>query len=335
LLHRYASRDDIRVGTPVSNRTRAEIEGLVGFFVNTLVMKADFSADLAFRTLLNQVRETALAAYANQDIPFEKLVEELNPERDMSVTPLFQVMFDLRQPPLNGLRLGGLEASLLKLEGTAAKFDMNVTMTEGARELTGEFQFNTDLFETETIARIATHYETLLRGIIADPDRPVSLIPILSEAERDQIQAWNRTDAPIDYDRTLHELFDEQVERTPDATALVFEGAELTYAELQNRANQLARHLRNRGVSRGSLVGVCIERSFEMIIGMLGILKAGGAYVPLDPSYPRDRLAVMIADSRLSVLLTQQDLLPDLPVQSLQPVCLDSDWAEIAHEDHS
>ncbi|MGB6648698.1 MAG: amino acid adenylation domain-containing protein, partial [Bacteroidota bacterium] len=335
LLHRYASRDDIRVGAPVSNRTRAEIEGLVGFFVNTLVMKADFSADLTFRTLLNQVRETALAAYANQDIPFEKLVEELNPERDMSATPLFQVVFDLRQPPLNGLRLGGLEASLLEPEGAAAKFDMNLTMTEGPRGLTGDFQFNTDLFETETIARMATHYETLLRGIIADPDRPVSMIPMLSEAERNQIEAWNDTAAPIDYDRTLHELFDEQVERTPDAPALVFDGAEMTYAELQKRANQVAWYLMNRGVTRGSLVGVCIERSFEMIIGMLGILKAGGAYVPLDPSYPRDRLAVMIADSRLSVLLTQRDLLPELPVQNLHPVCLDSDWAEIARESKS
>ncbi|NLG50016.1 MAG: amino acid adenylation domain-containing protein, partial [Chloroflexi bacterium] len=333
LLYRYSGQEDICVGTPIANRNRADIEGLIGFFVNTLVMRGDLSGQPGFRDLLKRVRETALGAYAHQDVPFEMLVEQLQPQRNMSHTPLFQVAFSLQNTPAVQRELPGLTLKAMSLESGTAKFDLTLVMAETDEGLAGSVEYNTDLFEAETIRRMVGHLQTLLEGIVAAPDCSVARLPLLTADERRQVlAAWNETTRPFPGERCMHELFEEQAARQPEALALTFEGYTWTYGELDRRANQLARYLRRLGVGPEALVGLCALRGPEMVVGVLGVWKAGGAYLPLDPSYPPERLAYMLADARVPVLLTQEALLAALPVGKAQVVGLDRDWPQIARE---
>jgi amino acid adenylation domain-containing protein len=321
LLWRLSGQDDLLVGSPVANRTRPEIESLVGFFVNLLVLRARFGTDASFRSLLGQVRETCLRAYAHQDLPFEKLVEELRPERDLSRTPLFQVMFVLQNPPLDDVELPGLTLTAREVEAGIARYDLLLAAIERDGELAVGLEHSADLFEPATAQRMLGNLRVLLESALAEPDRRLADLPLLTREERLQLAAWN--DTTIVYperDRLLHELIEAQVERTPDAVAVVFEGASLTYRELDERAGRLAGRLRELGVGEETLVGIQAERSLELVIGLLGILKAGGAYVPLDPSYPAERLAFMKEDAALSVVLTRDGLLGE-PVTS-EPVSI-------------
>jgi amino acid adenylation domain-containing protein len=337
LLYHYTGQEDISVGTAIANRNRAEIEGLIGFFVNTLVMRADLSGQPSFQKLLKQVREVALGAYTHQDLPFEMLVEELQPERDLSHTPLFQAAFALQNAPMRTIELPGLTLTPLEADSGTAKFDLTLTMAEGPDGLRGTIEYNTDLFELATIQRMAGHFRTLLEGIVADPEQPISRLPLLMEAERHQLLVeWNNTETPYPADRCAHGLFEAQVAQRPQALAVTFDGHGLSYAELNSRANQLAHYLRKLGVGPEVLVGISTERSPEMVIGILGILKAGGAYLPLDPTYPPERLAFMLEDSQVPILLTQQHLVEHLPKPLLSTpyslLLLDADWDAIAQE---
>jgi len=333
LLARYSGQDDIAVGSPIAGRTRLEFEGLIGFFVNTLVLRTDLSGNPRFRDLLARVREGALDAYAHQEVPFEKLVEELNPERDVSHNPLIQAMFALQNAPGGELTLPGLEVTVQALDTPTAKFDLTLTLSEGPAGLGGTLEYATDLFDAATIARMAAHFTTLLEGIVAHPETPIAQIPLLTPAERHQLlEEWNDTAADYPKDRCIHQLFDEQAARTPRAVAVVFEDQQLTYGELNARANQLAHYLRSKGVGPDVLVGLCLERSPELLVGILGILKAGGAYVPLDPAYPAQRLAFMLVDAAVPVLLTQHPLRDTLPPTAAMLVCLDAAPPELQQQ---
>ncbi|MBO1055966.1 MAG: amino acid adenylation domain-containing protein [Dolichospermum sp. JUN01] len=330
LLYRYTGQSDILVGTPIANRNHSEIEGLIGFFVNTLVMRTDLSADPSFSSLLGRVREMALSAYAHQDLPFEMLVEALQPQRNLSHTPLFQVAFVFQNAPNSQVELTGLTVSPLVVESTTAKFDLTLAMENTGTGLVGVWEYNTDLFDSSTIERMASHFVTLLEGIVANPFERISQLPLLTAVEQQQLLIeWNDTQVDYPHDLCIHQLFEEQVERNPDAVAVVFEEQQLTYDELNCRANQLAQYLRSLGVSADVLVGLCVERSLEMIVGLLAILKAGGAYVPLDPEYPQERLSFILEDAQVKVLLTQQSLLDKLQSHQAQLVCLDEIWEEI------
>ncbi|MGJ5672511.1 MAG: non-ribosomal peptide synthase/polyketide synthase [Nostochopsis sp.] len=339
LLYRYTGQEDILVGTPIANRDRTEIEGLIGFFVNTLVMRTEISGDVrrqaasrlrTFNELLLGIRETALSAYAHQDLPFEMLVEALQPERVLSHTPLFQVMFVLVNTPMSEIELTGLTVSSLPIETSTAKFDLNLSMQNTTTGLVGWWEYNTDLFDSSTIARMKGHFVTLLEAIVANPQEQISQLPILTEFEQQQLAQWNHTQVDHPQDLSIYQLFEEQVQLTPDAVAVVFDNQQLTYHELNCRANQLAHYLQTLGVSTDILVGICVERSLEMVVGLLGILKAGGAYVPLDPEYPTERLTFMLEDAQVSVLLTQQHLVAKLPEHQAQLVCLDTEWQIIS-----
>ena len=349
LLSRYTRQDDILVGVPVANRTRPETEKLIGFFVNNLVLRTDLSGSPTFRELLGRVREVALGGYAHQDLPFEKLVEELQPERDLSRTPLFQVMFGFQSVRRETPELPGLTLSPIEMESGTAKFDLFLSMVEEGDSLRGSLEYNTDLFEDGTITRMLGHFHTLLEGVTAHPEQRLWDLPILTERERQQLLVeWNDTGKDYAKDKCIHQLFESQVDRTPDATAVVFpsislrtgpstgsghsEDKQLTYRELNHRANQLAHHLRALGVGPEVRVAIFVERSLEMVIGLLGILKAGGAYVPLDPAYPKERLAFMLEDAEAPVLLTQEGLLQGLPDHRGRVVRLDSDWHVVAQE---
>jgi amino acid adenylation domain-containing protein len=348
LLYRYTWQDDIVIGAPIANRTRVEVERLIGFFANTLVLRTDLSGNPSFQELLSRVREVALGAYAHQDLPFEKLVEEINPERDLSRNPLFQVIFNLQNPARQEIQLSRLCLSLLPAHNESAKFDLSLSILDREEGPTATVTYNTDLFNSATISRMCGHFQTLLQGIVTNPEQRLSDLPILTEAERRQLLVeWNNTTQDYAKDRYIHELFEAQVERSPEAVAAVFEDKQLTYRELNRRANRLAHCLQKLGVGPDALVGICVERSLDMIVGLLAILKAGGAYVPLDPAYPKERLAFMLEDSRAKVLLTQQQLVKELfedgrskpvlsEVEGLDPqlkvVCLDTEWEVVAQE---
>ena len=325
LLSRYARQDDVSVGTFIANRNRAEIEGLVGFFVNNLTLRTDLSGDPSFRELLRRVRDVTLGAYAHQDVPFEKVLETLQPERDMSRTPLFQAMFVLQNAPSQAVELPGLTLSRMSEGSARSNFDMTLWMSEVNEELVGTLQYSTDLFDAATMMRMAGHFQTLVESIIDGPDRQLSELSILSDAERRQLsENWNDTARDYPRDRCLHELFEMQVKRTPDAIAMIFEDEQLTYAELNTRANRVAHRLIGLGVGPEVRVGICVDRSIEMVVGLFAILKAGGAYVPLDPGYPQERLSFMLEDADVSVLLTQERLLENLPPHRAMTICLDT-----------
>jgi amino acid adenylation domain-containing protein len=313
LLHRYSGQDDIAIGSPVAGRNRSELESLIGFFLNMLVLRIDLSGNPTFRELLVRVREMCLEAYTHQDLPFEKLVEELRPKRNLSYTPLFQVTFAIQHGPSFQLELPNLTATEVDVDPGTARFDLNLVMKDGASGLQGYIDYNTDLFDAQTIARMTEHFQRLLAGIVADPNKPIDDLPLLNESERHQLLVeWNDTDRDYPREKCIHQLYEAQVERTPEAVAVVFENRQLNYHELNQRANQLAHYLRKLAVGPEVRVAICLERSFEMVIGLLAILKAGGVYVPLDPDYPKERLAFMLDDSRATVLLTQEGLVPQL-----------------------
>ncbi|MCE9671221.1 non-ribosomal peptide synthase/polyketide synthase [Myxococcus stipitatus] len=331
LLHRYTGETDVVVGTDIANRNHSGTEGLLGFFVNQLVMRGDLGGDPTFRALLGQTRQRALEAYAHQDLPFEELVKALNPERSLGYSPLFQVKLILQNAPASELRLPGLT---LREEGGstgAAKFDMTWVVTDTPEGLECLCEYSTDLYERATIERMMGHLGALLVGAVARPDEPLSRLPLLTGPEREQVLVtWNDTATPFPADRCAHQLFEEQAARTPDAVAVTFEGRQLTYRELDARANQLARYLHQRGVGPEVRVGLCVERSLELVVGILGILKAGGAWLPLDPSYPVDRLVLMMRDAAIPVLVTQEHLADELPSVGGLLVCLDTDWPDIS-----
>ncbi|HEV2733755.1 MAG TPA: amino acid adenylation domain-containing protein, partial [Longimicrobiaceae bacterium] len=330
LLGRYAGQDDVIVGTVIANRTRAELEGLIGFFVNSLVLRGDLSGEPAFRELLGRVRETTLGAFAHQDLPFERLVEELAPERSLAHNPLFQVVFALQNTDRGVLALGDIEMEPLGLDEGGARFDLSATLFEDGERLVGHIEYRTDLFEGSTVERMAGHFRLLLEAALADPERRLSGVPLLHGAERARVlEAWNDTGAALP-EGCIHHLVSAQVERTPRALAVVSGGESLTYAELERRSDRLAQHLRTLGVRPEARVGICLERGLELVVALLGVLKAGGAYVPLDPAYPAERLASMLEDAAPAVLLTRQALLDRLPPHGAPAVCLDRDAAEIA-----
>jgi len=308
LLHRYTGQEDVVVGSPVAGRNRVEIEGLIGFFVNTLVLRTDLSGDPTVRQLLGRVRHTALAAYSHQDLPFEKLVEALEPERTGEGTPLVQVMFALQNAPASALELPGLAVGNVEIAGGPAKFDLTVSLTLEDAGLHGTVQYEPALFDAATITRMFEHFRTLLQGIVARPEARVSELAMLTAAEQRQLLVdWNDTAADYPDETCLSALFEAQVERAPDAIALEADDERITYGELNRRANQLAHRLRRLGVGPEVLVGIRIERSVEMVVGLLGVLKAGGAYLPLDPALPLDRVRVMLDDAAVAVLLTVAD----------------------------
>ncbi len=337
LLYRYTWQEDLVVGFPFANRNWGETTRLVGFFVNTLVLRTDFSGNPTFNELLSRLRDVCLGAYAHPDLPFEKLVEELRPERTRSRNPLFQVMFVFQVPDSSGEDLQGLRTQPMDVDAGTSKFDLTLSLAEREGKLSGFIEYSRELFDRLTIERMIGHLQTLLEGVLANPDEPISTVPLLSEAERHQLLvAWNDTASDYPKNFCIHELVEAQVGRTPDAIAVQFDGQRLTYRELNSRANQLAHYLQGLGVGPEKLAGICMERSLEMVIGLLGILKAGGAYVPLDPTYPRERLKFMLEDAHVSVLLTEQRLTQDygdLPLSIFDPqmkiVCLDRDREEI------
>jgi amino acid adenylation domain-containing protein/non-ribosomal peptide synthase protein (TIGR01720 family) len=331
LLYRYTGQQDICVGSPIANRNRSETEQLIGFFVNTLVLRTQLEGNLSFQKLLARVREVTLGAYAHQDLPFEQLVEALQPERSLSHQPLFQVMFALQNAPMPELELPGLTLNSLEIDIATAKFDLTLSLSESEQGLVGSLEYNTDLFEADTITRMLLHFQILLEGIVADPQQRLLDLPMLTATERQQLLVeWNHTQVDYPKDVCIHQLFEAQVEQTPDTVAVVFGDEQLTYRQLNERANQVAHYLRSLSVKADTLVGICVDRSLLMAIGLLGILKAGGAYVPLDPAYPSERLAFMLNDSQASVLVTTQQMLTALPDRSTQVVQLDGDWAAIA-----
>jgi amino acid adenylation domain-containing protein len=314
LLSRYSNQVDVSVGAPIAGRTQEELEGLIGFFVNTLVLRTDLSGNPTFRELLAQVRETTLDAYAHQDLPFEKLVAELQPERRQSHSPLFQVMFVLQNAPTAGLNLSGLAISPLPLSTETSKFDLLLALTETTDGMCGALEYSTDLFEAATIDRLLGHFQVLLKGIVADPGQRIGVLPLLTETERRQaLIEWNDTAADYPLELCLHELFEAQVARTPDAVALVCAGRQLTYRELNEKANQLAHYLREQGVKPDVPVGICLERGVALVAAILGILKSGAAYLPLDPTYPPQRLRLMFEEARVPLIVTEPHLVGILP----------------------
>ncbi|WP_407882763.1 amino acid adenylation domain-containing protein, partial [Scytonema sp. NUACC26] len=327
LFHRYSGQDDIVVGSPIANRNRVEIEGLIGFFVNTIVLRTNLSDNPSFQELLGRMREVALGAYAHQDLPFEYLVEALQPKRNLNHNPLFQVMFVLQNAPMDELRLPELILSSIQRKNTTAKFDLSLSLEETHSGLVGILEYSTDLFDAATITRMLGHFQTLVEGIVANREQRLWELPLLTATEQhQQLVEWNKTKTDYPTDACIHHLFEAQVERTPDAVAVVFEDQQLTYQELNKRANQLAHHLQRLGVGPEVLVGIYVKRSIEMVVGLLGILKAGGAYVPLDPQLPQERLTFMLTDSQISVLVTQQLLVSELPKHNAQVLCLDNNW---------
>ncbi|MCP2727559.1 amino acid adenylation domain-containing protein [Symplocastrum sp. BBK-W-15] len=336
LLYRYSGEEDVLVGTPIANRNHQEIEPLIGFFVNTLVLRTRLAGNPSFAQLLQQVRAYSLKAYTNQDVPFEQVVEGLQLERNLSHTPLFQVVLALQNTPISQIEITGLTIDEMFLENVNAKFDIALQLwqvkTDKGTALEGFWQYNSDLFDRDRIARMTGHFQTLLAGIVANPEHLVGELPLLTEQERHQLLVtWNDTKRPYPDNKSIHELFEEQVEKTPDAVAVVYENESLTYGELNGQANQLAHYLQSLGVTTETLVGICVERSLLMIVGFLAILKAGGAYVPLDSDYPPERLAYMLQDAGVSVLLTQEKLVAHLPKTQARVVILDTDWQLISN----
>jgi amino acid adenylation domain-containing protein len=328
LLGRWAGQDDVVVGTPVAGRGRTELEPLIGFFVNTLALRADLSGDPSLRALVGRVREFALGAFAHQEVPFERLVEELAPERSLSHTPLFQVMFALDEEDAGGLRLGGVWMEPVPPAEESVRFDLALSMEDVGGRLEGSLAFRADLFDAATARRLAEHLARLLDAAAAKPDRPLADVPLLGELERRRVLAeWNATARPYPLDRCVHDLFTEQAARTPDAPAVLSGAETLTYAELERRSAALARHLRRLGVGPETRVGLCLERTPELVVAVLAILRAGGAYLPLDPSYPPERLLYMLRDSGAPVLVTDSALAPRLAAFAGRLVRIDTDAA--------
>jgi amino acid adenylation domain-containing protein len=332
LLYRYTQQDDIVVGSPIASRNRVEIEGLIGCFANTLALRTDLSGNPSFLTLVQRVYEMALNAYTHQDIPFEKLVEELRPVRDQSYSPIFQVMFALQNTPSVEQRLADLQVQTEMVDSSTAKFDLTLSMRTVGNGLEGYFEYRTDLFAAKTIQRMIGHFETLLTAIVADPDAPIRQLPLLTATEQHQIFVeWDRPRTDYPQDQCIHQRFEAQVEQTPTAIAIQATDQTLTYAILEQRANQLAHYLQQRGIGPNQRVGICLERNSWLLVGLLGVLKTGAAYVPLDPSFPIDRLNMMVEDSQISLLISQSTIARSFG-HNLPHLDLDLDWPKIANQ---
>ncbi|HEX7175267.1 MAG TPA: amino acid adenylation domain-containing protein [Pyrinomonadaceae bacterium] len=333
LLRRYTGQTDISVGSSVANRTRREIENIVGCFVNILVLRTDLSGDPTIGELLGRVREVCLGAYAHAELPFERVVGEVQTDRNLNHNTLFQVAFILMSAPAPDLQLPGLSLSRVEINHGLTEYDLSLMLAEEGQRLVGRLTYRSELFGRDTARRMLGHWRRILEGFVADPHRRLSELELLSNAERQHLlHDLNQTATDYEREMCVHEVFERQAELAPDAVAVVHDGGQLTYGELNRRANQLARHLRSLGVGPEVRVGVCVERSPEMIVGLLAILKAGGAYVPLDPSYPLERLTFMLEDSAAPVLLTQEHLLDVLPATWASVVCLDSDWELVSRQ---
>jgi len=327
LLYRYTQQDEIRIGTPIAGRNRRELEGLIGFFVNTLVMNARFDDDPSFRELLAHVQKSALGAYSHQDLPFEMLVDALQPERDMSIPPLFQVMFSLQNAPTEVWELPGIKMKTLPVHTGTAKFDLSLILyekTTGNQDyvIGGILEYDSDLFLEKTIQRMIDHYLVLLGGIESDPDKPVSELDILTNEEYQLlVQDWSVNPDHItsrDATRalTIHEIFEIQAGKEPEARAVVYENNILTYDQLNRKSNQLAHYLRNSGVGPDMIVGVCVERSVDLVVAIFGVLKSGAAYLPLDPAYPPERISYMLKDSKAGMLISQEHVFKDIEISA-------------------
>ncbi len=336
LLYRYSGQDDIAVGTPVAGRSSSATEKLIGFFINTLVLRVDLSGSPSFLELLQNVKAVTLEAYAHQDVPFEKLVEVLSPERNLGSTPFFQVMITLQNAPQSDLRLGTAALEALNVDNGTSKFDLRLQLGEdGSGRLWSSLQYSTDLFAATSIARLIDHYQMLLSGIVANPKQSISLLPLLTANEKRQvIEEWNRTEKEIPQG-TLVELFEAQVQRSPGVAAVSYHEDQLSYRELNERANQLGWRLRELGVGSETRVGLMVERNIEMVVGLLGVLKAGAAYVPLDPSSPRERLQYMIGDSGARLVLSSRNLSPMIEeVEGLEVLLIEAEeWRRFSKED--
>jgi amino acid adenylation domain-containing protein len=347
LLHRYTEQTDIAIGSPIANRHRSELEGLIGFLVNSLVLRTDLAGDPTFRELLDRVRQVTLAAYEHQDLPFDKLVEELQPVRSLSQNPLFQVVFALQNTPMEQLVLPGLVLSSVELESKTARFNLELYVWKCADNfrnlwgkgwqqsdgLRGVVVYNTDLFDETTIATLRHHFQTLLESIVANPDTQISELSLLTtEEQRSLLQQWSRHQSPYPAAAGIHDLFEIQVQQRPTAIAVTFGERSFSYNELNQGSNQLARYLQRLGIGSEICVGICLERSVEAIAAMLAILKAGGAYVPLDPSYPAERLHFMLKDAAIAVVLTQSHWANTLQTDRTIVVCLEQEWDTIAQE---
>ncbi len=334
LLYRYTSHEDIVVGTTVANRERSEIEGLIGFFVNMVPLRTDCSGNPKFQELLAQVRESTFKAYTHQGVPFDKLVQELQPVRNRSYSPIFQVVFSFQnQPTLTELKLSGLTLSFPPVEITTSQFDLLLDVSESKEGLNAALQYNTDLFDRVTIVQMAQHFQSLLESIVADPEQRLSELRLLSEDEQaESLEQWNETTATFPQDTCIHELFEARAEAEPDSIAAVFRDEQLSYAELNRRANQLARYLGAAGIKSGDLVGICLEHSLEELIALLGVLKSGAGYMPLNPEHPSHRLSFMLKDAGVPVVLTQQGIDEKLLACGARSICLDRDWPLIAPE---
>ncbi|HXQ69673.1 MAG TPA: MupA/Atu3671 family FMN-dependent luciferase-like monooxygenase, partial [Pyrinomonadaceae bacterium] len=309
LLSRYTGAEDIAVGTTIAGRNRAETEQMIGLFTNTLVLRTDLSGEPGFTKLLERVRKVCLDAYAHQDIPFEKLIMELQPTRDLSRSPLFQVMLILQNVPQETPQWSELSISAVETTGVVSRFDLSLSVTEAGGRLNGLVEYNTDLFDEQTVARMMDHYQFVLEAMVSDTEQNINEISLLSDADRQLILVdWNDTARDYPRDKCIHELFEAQVERTPESIAVVFGDQQLPYSELNRRANQLAHHLRDLGAGPDVTVGVSLERSLDTMVALLGVLKAGAAYVPLDPTYPADRLSLMVRDAGIELLLTDDKL---------------------------
>ena len=332
-LFRHARQEDIVVGVPIAGRNKPDLENVIGLFINMLAMRTDLSGNPTFRELLDRVRDTALGAYEHQDLPFEKLVEVMQPERDTSYSPLFQVMFHLGNLGIPSLNLPGLTLTPLDTETGTSKFDLTLDLTETPAGLNGFFDYSTDLFDRVTIQRLAERFQILLKAVVADPETPIASLPLLSAAEENQlVVGLNETAETFPQAACLHQIFEDQVEQTPEATAVSFEGRTLSYAELNRRANQLAHRLIKLGVGPEVLVAICMERSLDLPIALLAVLKAGGAYLPLDPAYPRERLAFILEETRAPVILTQGVVAENLSFDGVQVINLDRDANTLATE---
>ncbi len=330
VLSRWSGQDDVVVGSPIAGRTHTDLQNLIGFFVNTLVFRAQIGAGQSFREFLQDVKRTALDAYAHQELPFERLVAELHPQRDLSRNPICQVLFAMQNMPLSSPDMAGVKQRFLTATHVTSKWDLTLFVVEGDR-FQCSLEFATDLFDVTTIERLASHLTTLLEGIVADPDCQIGDLSLLSAMEYEQlIVSWNETKTDHSRQHCMHELLAEQAARTPNAIALKHGSRHLTYGELDRRANQLAHFLRELGVGAEAVVGLCVERSFEMVVGLLGILKAGAAYMPLDPTYPQERLAYMLQDAKARALLTHSSLRDRLSAGAPAVVVLDTAWHAIS-----
>jgi amino acid adenylation domain-containing protein len=331
LLYRYSGNDDVTVGIPIAGRNRTELEGLIGFFVNTLALRTDLSDNPTFNELLSRVSKGTQGAYDHQEMPFEVLVEELQPERDLSRNPIFQVCFSYQNETVPAMTIAGLTLTPVEIDSGTARFDMELQLWKAEDSIRGFIEYSTELFKKDTIVRMIEHFKMLLEGVVQGQDGPVARLPIMSNREVETIvHHWNNTAKDYDKNACIHHLFERQAAKTPDTVALVFENSSITYRELNERANCLAHYLKARGVGPEILVGICMERSIDMIVSLLGILKAGGAYIPLDPAYPKDRLAYMIEDSQMAMLVTQSSIKEMTSEYGVKSICVDTEWPQIS-----